>query len=243
MTAEEKGLLDDVVANPEDMTPRLVYADWCLDNGQADRAQLIRLQMEIWDAQKDCWCGRKDGGHTFTGGQHHNGPCAGTQVRFQNEDGMWPRADHWIQLMLSKYASRWARFEEFAPARIFDPAYGGFDFQRGFPEVIKTRVHLWTIYGRRIVELAPITYVEFTDWSPLIESNGEWCWFNPSPYPTSLPIDDTPMYRYFMKLIVKDKRTTAGTLYSSVRRLTYPSKYAALRAMSEVALELAKEKR
>jgi uncharacterized protein (TIGR02996 family) len=50
-----KGFLDDIVANIDDMVPRLVYADWLEENGQDDRAEFIRVQIQrsrlpAWDA-------------------------------------------------------------------------------------------------------------------------------------------------------------------------------------------------
>src|SRR4051794_12655583 len=50
-----KGFLDDIVANIDDDTPRLVYADWLVENGQDERAEFIRVQVErarrpAWDA-------------------------------------------------------------------------------------------------------------------------------------------------------------------------------------------------
>jgi uncharacterized protein (TIGR02996 family) len=45
MSAAE-GLLGDIVASPEDDTPRLVYADWLEEHDQPDRAEIIRLQIE-----------------------------------------------------------------------------------------------------------------------------------------------------------------------------------------------------
>jgi uncharacterized protein (TIGR02996 family) len=52
--AMERGFLDDIVANIDDDTPRLVYADWLAENGQDDRAEFIRVQIErarlpAWD--------------------------------------------------------------------------------------------------------------------------------------------------------------------------------------------------
>ena len=44
---EEDGLLQGIVANPEDDAPRLVYADWLDERGDADRAAFIRLQIEV----------------------------------------------------------------------------------------------------------------------------------------------------------------------------------------------------
>jgi uncharacterized protein (TIGR02996 family) len=38
--------LADIVEHPEDDAPRLVYADWLEDNGDPDRAEFIRVQVE-----------------------------------------------------------------------------------------------------------------------------------------------------------------------------------------------------
>jgi uncharacterized protein (TIGR02996 family) len=40
----DAGFLDDICEHPDDDTPRLVYADWLEDHGQADRAEFIRAQ-------------------------------------------------------------------------------------------------------------------------------------------------------------------------------------------------------
>jgi uncharacterized protein (TIGR02996 family) len=44
---DRAALLAAVCAAPEDDLPRLAYADWCEDNGEAERAELIRVQLEI----------------------------------------------------------------------------------------------------------------------------------------------------------------------------------------------------
>jgi uncharacterized protein (TIGR02996 family) len=41
-----RAFLADIIAHPDDDGPRLIYADWCEDNGQPDRAEFIRLQIE-----------------------------------------------------------------------------------------------------------------------------------------------------------------------------------------------------
>ncbi len=46
MTATDgAGLLDAILAAPDDDVPRLVCADWLDDNGQAERAEFVRLQI------------------------------------------------------------------------------------------------------------------------------------------------------------------------------------------------------
>jgi uncharacterized protein (TIGR02996 family) len=41
-----KAFLDDIVANIDDDTPRLVYADWLEENDKPERAEFIRVQVE-----------------------------------------------------------------------------------------------------------------------------------------------------------------------------------------------------
>jgi uncharacterized protein (TIGR02996 family) len=43
----ETVFLHDVLDHPDDDSPRLVYADWLEDNGQPERAELIRVQCEL----------------------------------------------------------------------------------------------------------------------------------------------------------------------------------------------------
>ena len=59
-----KGFLADIVANIDDDTPRLVYADWLAENGQDERAEFIRVQVErarlpAWDAAQVRLCLRE----------------------------------------------------------------------------------------------------------------------------------------------------------------------------------------
>src|SRR5262245_50786837 len=46
-SGHDRAFLDDVAAHPEDDGPRLIYADWLEDQGQAHRAEFIRLQCRL----------------------------------------------------------------------------------------------------------------------------------------------------------------------------------------------------
>jgi uncharacterized protein (TIGR02996 family) len=51
---DRDALYPAILANPDDDTPRLVYADWCEDHGDPDYARFIRTQVELarvpeWD--------------------------------------------------------------------------------------------------------------------------------------------------------------------------------------------------
>lgn len=45
---EQEPLTAAVVASPDDDLPRLVLADWLEENGEAERAEFIRLQCRLW---------------------------------------------------------------------------------------------------------------------------------------------------------------------------------------------------
>lgn len=47
MTPHEQGLLQAILAAPGEDAPRLIYADWCEENGDPERAEFIRVHCEI----------------------------------------------------------------------------------------------------------------------------------------------------------------------------------------------------
>lgn len=48
MISDGPALLDAILADPEEDTPRLVYADWLEEHGQGERAEFVRVQVELW---------------------------------------------------------------------------------------------------------------------------------------------------------------------------------------------------
>src|SRR5947208_2588940 len=51
--SDEAALLAAIRANPDEDTPRLVYADWLDENEQAPRAEFIRLQIQLASDGRD----------------------------------------------------------------------------------------------------------------------------------------------------------------------------------------------
>jgi uncharacterized protein (TIGR02996 family) len=54
MTSDGDILFRVICENPQEDTPRLAYADWLEENGQAERAEFIRLQCEAWNLTPQC---------------------------------------------------------------------------------------------------------------------------------------------------------------------------------------------
>jgi len=51
--ALDRAFLDDIVAHPGDVAPRLIYADWLDDHGDPDRAEFIRVQIALASLAED----------------------------------------------------------------------------------------------------------------------------------------------------------------------------------------------
>src|SRR5262245_22351271 len=51
--SDEDALLAAVLADPEADAPRLVYADWLHEQGRAERAEFIRVQITLARAPAD----------------------------------------------------------------------------------------------------------------------------------------------------------------------------------------------
>src|SRR5262245_45761506 len=52
----DDAFVQDIIDNPHDLTPRLVYADWLEEHGDAaarDRATFIRVQIELGQCNPD----------------------------------------------------------------------------------------------------------------------------------------------------------------------------------------------
>jgi uncharacterized protein (TIGR02996 family) len=45
--SDQTALLSAILANPDEDTPRLAYADWLTEHGEPDRAEFIRVQIEL----------------------------------------------------------------------------------------------------------------------------------------------------------------------------------------------------
>jgi uncharacterized protein (TIGR02996 family) len=59
MSSERTALIRAVCLNPDDDTPRLIFSDWCEDNGEPERAALIRRPEELFFVIRDTgmkWC-------------------------------------------------------------------------------------------------------------------------------------------------------------------------------------------
>jgi uncharacterized protein (TIGR02996 family) len=93
---EQRALWAAIRANPDDDTPRLVYADWLQENGEEDRAEFIRVQ-----------CALAAGSHSANAQQAleaeekqllalHREKWLAPFVKLFGSDRRWHPTDHWF---------------------------------------------------------------------------------------------------------------------------------------------------
>jgi uncharacterized protein (TIGR02996 family) len=88
--ALSRGFLDYMVANIDEDTPRLAYADWLAENGQDERAEFIRVQVErarlpVWDA-------------------------AQVRLRLREQDLLTRHGERWLAAMPAIPGAKWEGF-------------------------------------------------------------------------------------------------------------------------------------
>jgi uncharacterized protein (TIGR02996 family) len=128
-----------IVAAPDDDTPRLVFADWLDEHGDAARAEFIRVQCELAKLEETDLLG-KDKERT-----------ARYTVLYRRE-----------QELLATHHKAWLRplSEIFAPLSVI--GWHG-TFRRGFVEEVACTSQDWLAKGDALLACYPIRLVRLTD--------------------------------------------------------------------------------
>lgn len=155
MNAEEQALYRDVIENPEEDTPRLLYADWLEDHaslspGNEARAAFIRLAIKEFR-------------------EHGTAPYPEIST-----DSDWGSADSRIKDLLTGHGY------EYCPT-VDDPVSSltSFGWRRGFIGAMSAPWQFWLTDGHRLVENHPIEYAVIRNFTPHVGGHGLFPQFNP----------------------------------------------------------------
>ncbi len=147
-------LLAAVLGDIDADAPRLVYADWLEENGDAPRAEFIRLQCQIES------CGAGSAGRAAAESR-----CK--EILVENLTGDKTRFTNEAQWIAQLYADRDERpIEPPIPFRWWT-------WRRGFVESATIRVESLP-YLMRAAELTPITQIAIYDYDPTIHNVFGW---------------------------------------------------------------------
>ena len=125
-------LLAAIIANPDDDTPRLIYADWLQENGDEDRAEFIRLQLERAQFSPSRWVA----------------PVLTSDNRIRYQQLRRRESD-----LLGRHRKDWLR-----PFKALMPG-GSFEFTHGFVEEVITEASVYWRSAEELYRIAPIHYV------------------------------------------------------------------------------------
>lgn len=149
---DEQGLLQDVCQHPEEDGPRLVMADWYEDNGQPERAEFIRAQVELAGLAPVEYMSESE--LCF-----HDDP---QQFCYQCR-GLRDRAK---ELLNAHGLSEWV------PDGWEGWVKGKLAFRRGFIESLVLPRADWMKHGKALAKASPLTEVRLSDQSP-VKAEGE----------------------------------------------------------------------
>jgi uncharacterized protein (TIGR02996 family) len=159
-------LLQAILDNPEDNLARLAYADWCEENGDVERGEFIRVQLEI---ARRLEMAKK---RFLVLPEDQEGRCI--QALVDHQDRLlrtWQRrppeytGDHDARVY-ARYA--WAG----AVANLPDPNLAGWTFTRGFVSELRCMKELFLSVAVPIFSAHPIEQVFLQGAYPL--DNSTW---------------------------------------------------------------------
>jgi len=175
---EGDALLADIARHPDDDALRLIYADWCQDHGQPERAEFIRVQLERRATPEPA-------PHACRQGDDDHSECQACAplVRLRGRE----------RELLSDHAHVW--FRDAFPWLPDRPAEAHFAqwwswLAGGFVERVRLPLAAWLEHGPALVRQHPLMRVELSDRVPTgSDPGGKAGWFvrAGSELPYSLP--------------------------------------------------------
>lgn len=146
-------LLAAILAYPDEDTPRLMYADWLQENDQPDRAEFIRVQIELARMGVAPWTG--------------DIAALDQQVRLliEREDAIFYNLEN----HLGATPPNWNVYRALPEKTTERSAFGDYPrpslfFDRGFAHSVLAPVTDWLTHGNAILREHPVRRVRLTTW-------------------------------------------------------------------------------
>lgn len=143
----EADFLAAVIANPDDDSPRLIFADWLSENGQDEWAELVRVQCELANNDDTEWVRCSECDEYLDGGEH--------------------KSDCRLEVLKDREAEllvRTAERKDFWLSRV-PPAFAATNpsglVRRGFVELVYCQVGPWYQWHQEVRAATPVREVRF----------------------------------------------------------------------------------
>ena len=158
--SDEPALLAAILANPAEDVPRLVYADWLEEHGESERAEFIRVQIQIPQVERERL------GHTEAGRTLDNVASSVKLVGLRRrERELW---DQYIQGRQEEWFPGWRGWSLAINRNAMGERQSGLA-TRGFISFAALDWQDWLAQHEAILKTQPIERVKLTTRPPLQE--------------------------------------------------------------------------
>lgn len=156
--SDEQFLLAAILANPADDTARLVYADWLEENGQRERAEFIRVQIELAKIGCSSCVPSENGAVTDMACECQER----AEVLRRREESLWRFPCYDRRSLHSKFLAEFEGWKFIIKDRTFDDN-GPFGLvSRGFVSALTCSWPDWSRHAAAILERQPVERVTLT---------------------------------------------------------------------------------
>jgi uncharacterized protein (TIGR02996 family) len=213
---ELAGIMEDVLANPKDDTPRLVAADWWEEHGEPERALLVRLQLPQSPLRREHRHLNATNAHALL--TRHSRLCHGLMGH------LWVASIR--EVIGTKVTALYIR------ASGQRAGMWTIVWRRGFVEEVACSTLAWLSHGADVVWRNPVAQVRLTDKAPMCGAfDNTASWLRPAaPGVWQVSVSELPEQLYDLL----DGGLTEGN------RRRYALRKQALAALSDAALRLAR---
>lgn len=134
-TPHDAAFLQAIRENPDDDAPRLIYADWLEERGQADRAEFIRIQCRLF-------------------GIPHTDPAA-SDLKVRAEELLRTNWQTWVGPLRNVIGSNYSRYGESWMREEYHPD-GLRRFRRGFVDTLALDAERFLHHAKALLALTPL---------------------------------------------------------------------------------------
>lgn len=228
----EQAFLAAICEASEDDTPRLVYADWLEEQGRDERAEFIRVQIQL--ARNFVTNSVPDPDVIpVSGGKVALAYARSTYRKWKamkdRERELWAwHGDEWLGTPLASLT------------KLRDGVLSAMvRIRRGFVESVDCTYSAWLAHGPAIVAVQPVTRVRLTDRKPSFSSiDGLYDWYIDDL--TRQHTRDACLPAELLDLL--DLEFASGGGYQSIWRKSYRTEQVALDALSQACVMWAKSR-
>jgi len=167
-------LMATVIAYPDSDSPRLIFADWLEEHGEEERAEFIRVQCELARTKvMPGWLPSEEEIGRFSADQlmalfrinNHNRESKIESLRRLEREILAGRVDNWIfDVIGERHLTGAFDFTSYPLLRFRYPdrSTRGFEFRRGFVEIITCTWADWLAHHAAIQQATPLREVRLT---------------------------------------------------------------------------------